>query len=98
MVDMFLGCFLMRTRVSVHIWMSTLRSPERKSMNYSSKTHMLTCIRGGGIGKDTHGEICQMTDQDSEKGRIKAFINNENEKIPMHLIIGASCRLHDHWW
>ena len=86
----------MRTRVSVHIWMSTLRSPERKSVNCPSMTHVLTCPRGGGIGKDTHGEICQITDQDSEKGRIKAFINNENEKIPMHLIIGASCHLHDY--
>lgn len=80
--------------MSVHIWMSTLRLPERKSMNCSSTAHVLTCTRGGGIGKDTHGEICQITDQDSEKGRIKAFINNENGQIPMHLIIGASCRLH----
>ena len=84
--------------MSVHTWMSTLQSPERKSMKRTSITYVLTCTRGGGIGKDTHGEICQMTDQDSENGRIKAFINNENEKIPMHLIIGASCRLHDHRW
>ena len=84
--------------MSVHIWMSTLRSRERKSMNSFSMAYVLTCTRGGGIGKNTRGEICQMTDQDSEKGRIKAFINNENEKIPMHLIIGVSCRLHDHWW
>ena len=84
--------------MSVPIWMSTSRSLERKSMNCSSTAHVLTCTRGGGIGKDTSGEICQMNDQDSEKGRIKAFINNENEKIPLHLIIGASCRLHDYGW
>ena len=83
--------------MSVHIWMSTLRLPERKGRSVSSVACVLTYARGGGIGKDTSGEICQITDQDSENGRIKAFINNENEKIPMHLIIGASCPPHDHW-
>ena len=31
-----------------------------------------------------------MKDQDSENGRIKAFIKNEKEGIPLHLIIGMS--------
>lgn len=56
--------------------------------------HKLTCARGGGIGKNDLGEICQIKDQDSENGRIKAFIKNEKERLPLHLIIGASCRSH----
>ena len=80
--------------MSVHTWMSTLQLPERESKAFGSIAHLLTCARGGGIGKATSGEICQITDQDSENGRIKAFVNNENEKIPMHLIIGVPCRLH----
>lgn len=54
--------------------------------------HPLTLARGGGIGKNDSGEICQVKDQDSENGRIKAFIKNEEQGVPMHLIIGASCR------
>ena len=88
----------MRTMASVHIWMSKLQLPERKSRALDLIAHVLTCARGGGMGKDTSGEMCQITDQDSESGRIKAFINNEREKIPMHLIIGASCRTHSHCW
>ena len=52
--------------------------------------HALTFARGGGIDKNDSGEICQMKDQDSETGRIQAFIKNENQKVPMHLIIGTS--------
>lgn len=85
----------MRTRVSVHIWMSTSRLPERESRIFDSMAIVLICARGGGIGKNDLGEICQIKDHDSENGRIKAFINNEKEKIPMHLIIGASCRPHN---
>lgn len=58
--------------------------------------HVLTRARGGGIGKNESGQICQVKDHNSENGRIKAFLNNEKEKIPMHLIIGMSCRLRHH--
>ena len=75
--------------------MSMLLLPERESGFFYPMAHVLTCTRGGGIGKNTSGDFCQMTDQDSENGRIKAFINNEEEKIPMHLIIGAPCSRHD---
>ena len=94
MAGMFSECCWTKTGVSVRIWMSTLQLPERESKAFGSIAHVLTCARGGGIGKNTSGEICQITDQDSESGRIKAFINNENEKIPMHLIIGVPCRPH----
>lgn len=85
----------MRTRVSVLTWMSTSALLERKSRNSYLMTGVLTCNRGGGMGKTTSGHFCQMADQDSEKGRIKAFINNEIDKVPMHLIIGAGCRHHN---
>ena len=59
---------------------------------------VLTCVRGGGIGKNDSGEFCQVKDHDSESGRIKAFINNEIEKTPIHFIIGASCCPYNHYW
>lgn len=82
----------MRTKVSVLTWMSTSPLLERESGNSLSMTRILTCNRGGGIGTNTSGDTCQMTDQNSESGRIKAFINNEINGVPMHLVIGEPCR------
>ncbi|CAF9907780.1 MAG: hypothetical protein ALECFALPRED_003886 [Alectoria fallacina] len=52
--------------------------------------HVVITRAGGGIGKNESGEICQIKDHDSENGRIKAFIKNEEQNIPLHLIIGQN--------
>ncbi len=83
--------------MSAHIWMRLSQLPERESRDSYLKAHVLNYFRGGGIKKTTSGEFRQMEDQDSEKARIKAFINNEEEQIPMHLIIGEPCRPYDYF-
>ena len=40
------------------------------------------------------GDYCQVEDHDVEKGRIKAFIKNERNDLPLHLIVGTSCHPH----
>ena len=83
--------------MSAHTWMRLSQLPERESRDSYLKAHVLRYFRGGGIKKNTSGEFRQMEDQDSENARIKAFINNEEEEIPMHLIIGEFCRPGDYF-
>ena len=80
--------------MSVLIWMSKLQLPERESTESFPLSHLLNCFRGGGLKQNDSGDYCQAEDHDAEKGRIKALINNERDGTPLHLIIGAPCRLH----
>ena len=79
--------------MSVLIWMSKSQSQERENRKSSLWSHVLTCVRSGGIKQNSSGDYCQAEDHDTENGRIKAFINNQRKGQPLYLIIGASCHL-----
>ena len=60
-------------------------------------THVLTCDSGGGLEENTKGEMVQMKDNNLKSGRIQAFISNEEEGIPLHLIIGTFSHARNHF-